>query len=262
MGTGASVSICQTLSSIKVQHCTNKVGPEPQKIFGIPLDNFPQEATFQHVPLVVIHMTKYLEEFGLNHKGLFRISGSATRIKELKQKYDQGQEVNLLNEGDVHSVASLLKLFLNELPIAVFPDHVYTDALTILKENGNHVADCLKCLKRLLSSLSTAHYSLFHYLIRFLAKVASHSDVNHMTQENLAVVFGPAFFRIPCSPSALEKQRLCNNLLLHFLQHHEELFVSCPSSHISPMEEDDPSATLPYPPTPCAPQQRKETNCF
>ncbi|KAJ6661564.1 hypothetical protein lerEdw1_013803 [Lerista edwardsae] len=240
MGTGASISICQTLSSIKVRHCTNKVGPEPQKIFGIPLDNFTQEATFQHVPLVVKHMTEYLEEFGLNYKGLFRINGSATRIKELKQKYDQGQEVNLVKEGDVHSVASLLKLFLNELPVPVFPDNLYTDVLTIFKGNTNHVTECTRCLQRLLSSLPRAHYSLFHYLIRFLAKVASHSDVNHMTLENLAVVFGPTFFRIPCSPSACEKQRLCNDMLLYFLQHHEDLFVSCPNSHFSPMAEDDP----------------------
>lgn len=46
------------------------------------------------------------------------------KIKELKQKYNQGEEVDLINHGDVDSVASLLKLFLNELPVAVLPDNV------------------------------------------------------------------------------------------------------------------------------------------
>lgn len=47
-----------------------------------------------------------------------------SKIKELKQKYNQGEEVDLINHGDVDSVASLLKLFLNELPVAVLPDNV------------------------------------------------------------------------------------------------------------------------------------------
>ncbi|XP_053168763.1 protein FAM13A-like [Hemicordylus capensis] len=240
MGTGASISICQTLSSIEVKHCTNKVGPEPQRIFGIPLDNFTQDASHHHVPLVVNHMVEYLEEFGLNHKGLFRISGSATKIKELRRKYDQGEEVNLVNEGDVDSVASLLKLFLNELPVAIFPDNLCTDVLTSFEGELSHMAECMRCLRWLLSSLPKAHSSLFHYLIRFLVKVASYSDVNHMTLENLAIVFGPTLFRIPCSPSACEKQTLCNAVLLQFLQHHKELFVECPDSHFALTKEDDP----------------------
>uniref|UniRef100_H9G5D1 Rho-GAP domain-containing protein n=1 Tax=Anolis carolinensis TaxID=28377 RepID=H9G5D1_ANOCA len=132
---------------------------------------------------------------GLNHKGLFRISGSATKIKALKKKYDEGSEVDLVKEGDVDSVASLLKLFLNELPIAVFPDALCTEIVTTFEDNTNHMAECMGCLQRLLSSLPKAHYSLFHFLVRFLVKVASYSDENHMTLENLAIVFGPALFR-------------------------------------------------------------------
>uniref|UniRef100_A0A670ICY7 Rho-GAP domain-containing protein n=1 Tax=Podarcis muralis TaxID=64176 RepID=A0A670ICY7_PODMU len=125
----------------------------------------------------------------LNHKGLFRICGSVTKIKALKEKYDQGEEVDLVNEGDVNSIASLLKLFLNELPVAVIPDYLY---------NKSDMADRPGCtLRRLLSSLPKAHYSLFHFLIRFLVKVAAHSDENHMTMENLANVFGPTLFRPP-----------------------------------------------------------------
>lgn len=66
---------------------------------------------------------------GLNHKGLFRICGSVTKIKALKEKYDQGEEVDLVNEGDVNSIASLLKLFLNELPVAVIPDYLCANIL-------------------------------------------------------------------------------------------------------------------------------------
>lgn len=61
--------------------------------------------------------------------GIFRISGSVNKIKELKQKYSQGEKVDLINDGDVDSVASLLKLFLKELPVAVFPDNICSGLL-------------------------------------------------------------------------------------------------------------------------------------
>ncbi|KAL8186898.1 UNVERIFIED_CONTAM: hypothetical protein K2H54_020396 [Gekko kuhli] len=229
----------QSLSSIEIKHCTNKVGPEPQSIFGVPLGSCVQDAKHGHVPLIVKHLVEYLEETGLNHKGLFRISGSATKIKTLKQKYDRGEEVDLVHEGDVDSAASLLKLFLNELPVAVFPDNTCAAILATFEDNTNHIAECTRCLKTLLSDLPKAHYHLFHYLVMFLAKVSLHSDVNHMTVENLAIVFGPTLFRIPCSPLACEKQTFCNSVLLHALRNYEELLVG-PDSHFSMAEDTNP----------------------
>ncbi|XP_034993877.1 protein FAM13A-like [Zootoca vivipara] len=258
MGTGASISICQSLSSVEIKYCRNKVGPQPQRTFGIPLDYSAQDETQYPVPPIVKHLVGYLEEFGLNHKGLFRISGSVTKIKALKQKYDQGEEVDLVNEGDVNSIASLLKLFLNELPVAVLPDNLCANILATFEDNKNYMAECTRCLKRLLSSLPKAHYSLFHFLIRFLVKVAAYSDVNHMTMENLAIVFGPALFRIPCSPSAPEKQTVCNAILLHFLQHHEELFADCPDTHFSLTEAGDPQILSPAPLSQGPTQQTEE----
>ncbi|XP_028585157.2 protein FAM13A-like [Podarcis muralis] len=248
MGTGASISICQSLSSVEIKYCRNKVGPQPQGTFGIPLDYFAQEETQFPVPSVVKHLVEYLEEFGLNHKGLFRICGSVTKIKALKEKYDQGEEVDLVNEGDVNSIASLLKLFLNELPVAVIPDYLCANILATFEDNKSDMADRPGCtLRRLLSSLPKAHYSLFHFLIRFLVKVAAHSDENHMTMENLANVFGPTLFRIPCSPSAHKKQAVCNGILLYILQHHAGIFVVCPDTHFSLTEAGDPQILSPAP---------------
>uniref|UniRef100_K7FSA8 Rho-GAP domain-containing protein n=2 Tax=Pelodiscus sinensis TaxID=13735 RepID=K7FSA8_PELSI len=132
---------------------------------------------------------------GLDHTGLFRISGSVNKIRALKHKYDQGEKVDLITDGDIDSVASLLKLFLKELPVAVFPDSTHANLLKTFEDNKNHMAECTRCLKRLLSNLPQAHYILFHFLSTFLLKVASHSDMNHMTLENLAIVFGPTLFQ-------------------------------------------------------------------
>ncbi|KAM9011723.1 protein FAM13C isoform 2-T2 [Ara ararauna] len=227
MGTSASLSICKSLSSIQVRHTISKVSPDlgERSTFGVPLETLVQDATQYGVPFLVTQMVEYLEAFGLERVGIFRISGSVNKIKELKQKYNQGEKVDLVNDGDVDSVASLLKLFLKELPVAVFPDNICSGLLNTFQEHKIHTTECIENLRQLLNCLPKAHQNLLQFLSAFLLKVATHSAVNVMTLENLAIVFGPALFKIPVSPLACEEQRLCNGLLLYLLQHHEMLFV-------------------------------------
>ncbi|OXB54685.1 hypothetical protein ASZ78_013370 [Callipepla squamata] len=140
-------------------------------------------------------MVEYLEIFGLQRVGIFRISGSVNKIKELKHKYNQGEKVDLINHGDVDSVASLLKQFLNELPVAVFPDNVCDGMLKTFQEHRINTTECIKNLRQLLNCLPKAHQNLLQFLAAFLIKVATYSAVNCMTLDNLAIVFGPALFK-------------------------------------------------------------------
>ncbi|XP_074446511.1 protein FAM13C isoform X5 [Larus michahellis] len=220
----------KSLSSVQVRHTTNKVSPDLQcsrerSTFGVPLETLIQDATECGVPFLVTQMVEYLEMFGLERVGIFRISGSVTKIKELKQKYNQGEKVDLINDGDVDSVASLLKLFLKELPVAVFPDNICSGLLKTFQEHKVHTTECIENFRQLLSCLPKAHQNLLQFLSAFLLKVATYSAVNFMTLENLAIVFGPVLFKIPVSPLACGEQRLYNGLLLYLLQDHEMLFV-------------------------------------
>nr|XP_009668690.1 PREDICTED: protein FAM13A-like [Struthio camelus australis] len=184
-------------------------------------------------------MVEYLEVFGLERVGIFRISGSVNKIKELKQKYNQGEKVDLINDGDVDSVASLLKLFLKELPVAVFPDHLCAGFLKTFQEHEVNTTERIKNLRELLSSLPKAHLSLLQFLATFLLKISTYSAVNFMTLENLAIVFGPTLFKIPASPLAWEEQRLYNGFLLYLLQHYEMFFVDL-NPCFSLRQADDP----------------------
>ncbi|KAF2988419.1 hypothetical protein EK904_010358 [Melospiza melodia maxima] len=220
----------QSFSSIQVRHTTNKVSPELQfsregSTFGVPLETLVEDAKQCGVPSLVAQMVEYLEVFGLERVGIFRVGGSANKIKELRQKYNQGEKVDLINDGDVDSVASLLKLFLKELPVAVFPDNICSGLLKTFQEHKINTTECIENLRQLLSCLPKAHQNLLQFLSAFLLKVATYSAVNFMTLENLAIVFGPALFKIPVGPLACEEQRLYNGLLLYLLQHQEMLFV-------------------------------------
>ncbi|NXK02859.1 FA13A protein, partial [Herpetotheres cachinnans] len=194
----------KSFSSIQVRHATNKVSPVLQfsresSTFGVPLETLMPDATRCGVPSLVTQMVEYLEVFGKFmfslHVGLFRISGSVSKIKELKQKYNQGEKVDLINDGDVYSVASLLKLFLKELPVAVFPDNICSGLLKTFQEHKIHTTKCIENLRQLLSCLPKAHQNLLQFLSAFLLKIATYSAVNFMTLENLAIVFGPVLFK-------------------------------------------------------------------
>lgn len=53
---------------------------------------------------------------GLQQEGLFRVSASVRAVESMKQRLDRGEEVDLKQEAEVCTVASLLKLYLRELP--------------------------------------------------------------------------------------------------------------------------------------------------
>ena len=70
---------------------------------------------------------------GLKEVGIFRLPGKASRIQRLKEQYDAGSQEDFPPNEDVHTVASLFKLYLKELPEPVVPFALYTPCTDALK---------------------------------------------------------------------------------------------------------------------------------
>lgn len=108
-------------------------------IFGVPLAvaaEYSQPVGINIcLPSPVYRCIEYLEaNDAANEEGIFRLSGSNTTIKSLKERFDTERDVNLL-EGpyiDVHAVASLLKLYLRELPDTVLTKDKFIDFQKVL----------------------------------------------------------------------------------------------------------------------------------
>lgn len=64
---------------------------------------------------------------GLHEVGIFRLPGQASQIQALRDLYDSGSQQDFRESEDVHTVASLLKLYLRELPEPVIP-YVYYES--------------------------------------------------------------------------------------------------------------------------------------
>lgn len=70
---------------------------------------------------------------GLQEVGIFRLPGQASRIQAMKEVYDSGSQEDFSSMEDVHTVASLLKLYLRELPEPVVPFLFYESYKEALK---------------------------------------------------------------------------------------------------------------------------------
>uniref|UniRef100_A0A4W4FQQ0 Rho-GAP domain-containing protein n=1 Tax=Electrophorus electricus TaxID=8005 RepID=A0A4W4FQQ0_ELEEL len=175
-----------------------RVQPHPQApeldlgaVFGVPLQRLKEAGRLrQGVPLVLRSMVEFLEKYGLQQSGVFRLCGSDRRCQTLRVCLDRGECVGL-ERGDVPTVAALLKLYLRELPCGLIP-HTHSKHMQQALMDGTEL---FTVLKETLSRLPDDNYNILSYLLHFLSRVAAYSQWNHMTSENLATVFGPCIFR-------------------------------------------------------------------
>ncbi|XP_041426135.1 protein FAM13C isoform X2 [Xenopus laevis] len=255
MGTSSSFLGCKSLSAVQVKRTTNKVSPTATKVFGVSLVQCKVKDT-DSIPLVIKDIVEHLSKFGLKHKGLFRICGSVQKVKVLKDKYDKGEKVTLEKEGDIDAIAGLLKVFLKELPEGVVPEHSHHFFIFAYKAHKDNPDQCTKQLKELIASLHRAHRNVLLYICTFLIRVASYSDMNSMTLENLSVVFGPSVFRVPFSKNVHEDQMLCNAILLHVLRNQERIAEGSLNPEVSGRHTPSIQNTQPISPTEEMPHNR------
>nr|XP_015798400.2 rho GTPase-activating protein 24 isoform X1 [Nothobranchius furzeri] len=187
-------------------------------------------------PMLVEQCVDFIRRWGLQEEGLFRLPGQANLVKELQDAFDCGEKPSFDCNTDVHTVASLLKLYLRELPEPVIPFQKYEEFLACAKLLGKDDETGMKELKRLVECLPPVNFNLLKYICRFLDEVQSYSGVNKMSVQNLATVFGPNILRpkIEDPVTIMEGTVLVQQLMAVLIGRHDILF---------PREEDE-SATL------------------
>jgi RalA-binding protein 1 len=113
--------------------------PPNGQVFGIPLQEaveYTQPYDVEnYLPAVVYRCLEYLQAKGAEREeGIFRLSGSNIVIKALRERFNNEGDVRLLDGQyyDVHAVASLLKLYLRELPTSILTRDLHLDFLKVL----------------------------------------------------------------------------------------------------------------------------------
>lgn len=133
-----------------------------------------------------------LLETGLDEEGLFRIAGSASKVKKLKSAFDAGilDLDGLLREfGDPHVMANAFKCYLRELPVPLLTFDLYEDWMNAIRITEGQ--EKLKALWTVVQKLPKYNLDNLAYLVKFLKELCKHQDVNKMSPANIAIVIGP-----------------------------------------------------------------------
>jgi RalA-binding protein 1 len=176
------------------------------------------------LPSVVYRCIEYLGfKDAVLEEGIFRLSGSNIVIRQLREKFNTEGDVNLVRDEeflDIHAVASLLKLYLRELPTTILTRDLHMDFLGTIEIQDRK--EKLAALAELAQRLPLANATLLKYLISFLIKIINNADMNKMTVRNVGIVFSPTL-NIPAPVFAM------------FLQNYEPIFGIAPEDYELPM---------------------------
>ncbi|KAF3022594.1 hypothetical protein E8E14_013580 [Neopestalotiopsis sp. 37M] len=228
----------------------------PQGIFGVPLrqsityanvaislvDDDGKSYIYGYVPIVVAKCGVFLKEKATSVEGIFRLSGSEKRIKELKLAFDSPDRYGkgLVWDGyTVHDAANVLRRYLNDLPEPVVPLDLYEKFRQPLKGHtkqavgdveGTQLADnfneaeAIHKYQELIKILPPLNRQLLLYILDLLAVFAAKADENRMTAQNLAAIFQPGMLSHPNHAMAPEEYRL-NQCVIIFLIENQDHFL-------------------------------------
>lgn len=221
-------------------------------IFGVPLKQSIQYANvaislidgegnsyvYGYVPIVVAKCGVFLKEKATNVEGIFRLSGSEKRIKELKTTFDSPTRYGkgLDWEGyTVHDAANVLRRYLNLLPEPIVPLHLYDRFREPLRQflhnnakepqTDEEFQKTIETYQRLITELPPLNRQLLLYILDLLAVFASKSDENRMNSANLAAIFQPGMLSHPQHDMAPEEYRLSQDVLVFLIENQDHFLI-------------------------------------
>uniref|UniRef100_A0A8B9C2W4 Myosin IXB n=1 Tax=Anser brachyrhynchus TaxID=132585 RepID=A0A8B9C2W4_9AVES len=213
--------ICHKKCMSKIQSsCTscgkkNEQDTEPRH-FGVCVSSLTSERN--SVPVVMEKLLEYVEMHGLYTEGIYRKSGSANRMKELKQLLQADPNSVKLENYPIHTITGILKQWLRELPDPLMTSAQYNDFLRAVELPEKQEQLC--AIYSVLEQLPQANHNTLERLIFHLVKVALIEDVNRMSPNALAIVFAPCLLRCPDTSDPLtsmkdvSKTTMCVEMLI------------------------------------------------
>ncbi|KAG8710291.1 hypothetical protein FRC09_000199, partial [Ceratobasidium sp. 395] len=173
------------------------------------------------LPVIVSRCVRYLEKWGGDEEGLFRISGRPSHVARLRAEFDAGADYELSevhpSDLDPHAVSSLFKAYLRELPDLILTralkyqfDLAMTStsdnsssfdltklptSMTSFGESSEHMRplddSLIADIKLLVDQLPQINYVLLHEICHLLRYTAQHAQTTKMPLGNLLLLFCP-----------------------------------------------------------------------
>lgn len=176
------------LNKITVDCRSNLFKMDNKKVFGAPLDSLVNDEN--QIPVVLEKLITTIELKGLYTEGIYRKSGTTSKINELKQRLENGDDVDL-DSYSVHVLTAALKSFFREMPEPLMTDYQGFLLATAISDTQEKV----QTLFGHINKLPRSNYDVLERLIFHLARVAQQENANRMNANSLAIVFAPCVLR-------------------------------------------------------------------
>uniref|UniRef100_A0A8C2TRA4 Myosin IXB n=1 Tax=Coturnix japonica TaxID=93934 RepID=A0A8C2TRA4_COTJA len=212
---------CHKKCMSKIQSSCTSCGKKSEqdaepRHFGVSVSSLTSERN--SVPIVMEKLLEHVEMHGLYTEGIYRKSGSANRMKELKQLLQADPSSVKLENYPIHTITGILKQWLRELPDPLMTSAQYSDFLRAVELPEKQEQLC--AIYSVLEQLPQANHDTLERLIFHLVKVALIEDVNRMSPNALAIVFAPCLLRCPDTSDPLtsmkdvSKTTMCVEMLI------------------------------------------------
>lgn len=152
------------------------------------------------IPSICYRCVDYLNKTGaIYEEGIFRLSGSASTIRQLKESFNSSYDLDLFLsplKPDMHTVAGLLKTFLRELPEPILGEKAYNEFQVYVTNEGSNLLKSALALKMQEFLRDPVNIDLIHYdssftIFKLLKSVVDQSSMNKMSLKNMCIVFVP-----------------------------------------------------------------------
>ncbi|KAJ5601184.1 hypothetical protein N7510_010718 [Penicillium lagena] len=224
----------------------------PRGIFGVPLNvsikyanvaisltnDHGESFIYGYVPIVVAKCGVFLKEKATDVEGIFRLNGSAKRIKDLQEIFDSPERYGKGLDWTgytVHDAANVLRRYLNQLPEPIVPLEFYERFREPLRtyqkqiQSEDQAADAdkfdhakaVETYQRLIIELPPLNKQLLLYILDLLAVFASKSDQNRMPSGNLSAIFQPGMLSHPQHDMSPEEYKLSQDVLIFLIENQD-----------------------------------------
>jgi hypothetical protein len=191
-------------------------------------------------------------------EGIFRLSGSAKRIKDLQtifnspERYGKGLD---WTGYTVHDAANILRRYLNQLPEPIVPLDFYDRFRNPLRRahssgqtdgeaqpidlNLEQHRAAVSSYQKLITELPPLNRQLLLYILDLLAVFASKSDLNRMTAGNLAAIFQPGIISHPTHDMSPNEYRLSQDVLIFLIENQDNFLIGMSGTAVDEKTQKD-----------------------
>uniref|UniRef100_A0AAQ5XXR7 SLIT-ROBO Rho GTPase activating protein 1b n=1 Tax=Amphiprion ocellaris TaxID=80972 RepID=A0AAQ5XXR7_AMPOC len=182
------------------------------------------EISILAIPLLVESCIRYINLHGLQHQGIFRVSGSQVEVNDIKNSFERGNDPLIDEESnhDINSVAGVLKLYFRGLENPLFPKDRFNDLISCIRIENMY--ERAQCIRKILLGVPRATLVVMRYLFAFLNHLSQYSDENMMDAGNLAIVFGPTLLPTPDTLDQVACQAHVNEVIKTVILNHDNIF--------------------------------------